>query len=118
MTQTLFKGNQRYATNSISGFVCRELARQAGINVQEFVVRQDCPCGTTIGPIISGNTGVRTIDVGVPSLSMHSIRETMGVADILNSRVLFEAFFEKFRELDDSFEQDTAICPPCTKAAN
>jgi aspartyl aminopeptidase len=57
--------NQRYATNSITGFFCRELARQANIGVQEFVVRNDCPCGTTIGPIISGNTGIRTIDVGV-----------------------------------------------------
>ena len=41
--------NQRYATNSISGFFCREIARKAGVGVQEFVVRQDCPCGTTIG---------------------------------------------------------------------
>ena len=69
----------------------------------------------TTGPIISGNTGIRTIDVGVPSLSMHSIRETIGVSDILNSRVLFENFFEHFRELDESFAQDTALCPPCTK---
>jgi len=93
--------NQRYATNSETGFVVRELARQAGISVQEFVVKNDCPCGMTIGPIIASKTGVRTVDVGVPSLSMHSIRETIGVADIMNSLVLKSTFFKKFRALDD-----------------
>lgn len=74
--------NQRYATNGVSGFIIREIARRAGLPpVQEFVVRQDCACGSTIGPIISANTGIRAIDMGCPQLSMHSIRETMGVAD-------------------------------------
>jgi aspartyl aminopeptidase len=38
--------NQRYATNGITGFVLRELGRIADVPVQEFVVRNDCPCGT------------------------------------------------------------------------
>ena len=50
-------GNQRYATNGITGFYVRELARRAGVPIQEFAVRNDCPCGSTIGPIISQNTG-------------------------------------------------------------
>ncbi|KAL7472335.1 hypothetical protein ACHAXS_012671 [Conticribra weissflogii] len=43
--------NQRYATNGVTGFVARELARKAeqSVALQEFVVRSDCPCGTTIG---------------------------------------------------------------------
>ena len=48
--------NQRYATNGESGFVVRELARVAGIGVQEFMVKNDCPCGSTIGPILSSKT--------------------------------------------------------------
>lgn len=94
--------NQRYATNLESGFMMREIARQGGVSVQEFVVKNDCPCGSTIGPIISSKTGIRCVDVGVPILSMHSIRETMGVADIMNSLVLFKTFFAKFRALDDA----------------
>jgi aspartyl aminopeptidase len=37
--------NQRYATNGVTGFVIRELGRIADVPVQEFVVRNDCPCG-------------------------------------------------------------------------
>jgi aspartyl aminopeptidase len=74
--------NQRYATNGITGVLMREVARRAGLPpVQEFMVRQDCGCGSTIGPLISATTGIRAIDMGCPQLSMHSIRETMGVCD-------------------------------------
>ena len=39
---------------------------------------------------------------GVPSLSMHSIRETVGVADIETNLALFMAFFTSFRQVDDA----------------
>lgn len=74
--------NQRYTTNSVTGFIIREIVRKAGIApVQEFVVRNDCPCGSTIGPIIASKTGIRTVDAGMPQLSMHSCREVMGIVD-------------------------------------
>jgi aspartyl aminopeptidase len=74
--------NQRYATNGVTGVLIREIARRASLPpVQEFMVRQDCGCGSTIGPLISASTGIRAIDMGCPQLSMHSIRETMGVCD-------------------------------------
>jgi len=92
--------NQRYATNAETGFLLRELARRAGAPLQEFVVRNDCPCGSTIGPIISSKVGIRTVDLGVPSLSMHSIRETMGVEDIESNIKLFTTFYKEFADLD------------------
>jgi len=98
--------NQRYATTSVTGFIIREIARRAGLPpVQEFIVRQDCGCGSTIGPLISTATGIRTIDMGCPQLSMHSIRETMGVCDLTNGLSLFKAFFQYFREVDSALEQ-------------
>eukprot|EP00908_Phaeocystis_cordata_P017577 Transcript_28932.p1 GENE.Transcript_28932~~Transcript_28932.p1 ORF type:complete len:519 (-),score=255.99 Transcript_28932:108-1664(-) len=104
--------NMRYATNGETGFFIRELGRRAGQGIQEFVVRNDCPCGSTIGPIISARTGLRTVDVGIPSWSMHSVRETVGVADIASCLVLFRAFFTSFAELDQqcSFK---SVCRPC-----
>lgn len=97
--------NQRYATNGITGFIVRELARVANITpLQEFVVRNDCPCGSTIGPTISAKTGIRTVDAGMPQLSMHSCREVMGVKDLMNGYDLFTAFFKYFRQIDDNLE--------------
>jgi aspartyl aminopeptidase len=96
--------NQRYATNSLTGFVVRELARKSNTPIQEFCVRNDCPCGSTIGPTISARTGIRVVDAGMPQLSMHSIREVMGVADLTNAVNLFKCFFNEFRAIDDSIE--------------
>ena len=81
----------------------RELARRAGQPFQEFVVRNDCPCGTTIGPIIAANTGLRTADIGIASLSMHSIRETIGIRDIPNNRIILRTFFGSYDELKAVF---------------
>ena len=73
---------------------------------QEFAVRNDCPCGTTVGPILSANTGVRTIDVGAPQLSMHSVREMCGVDDLFHYVRLFKAFFENFHKVDAQVRVD------------
>jgi aspartyl aminopeptidase len=96
--------NQRYATNCVSGFIAREIAAKAKVPVQEFGVRSDCPCGTTIGPMLSAATGIRTVDVGMPQLSMHSVREVMGVADLTHGLAFFQAFFTYFKEIDDKLE--------------
>mmetsp|Transcript_12362 Transcript_12362/g.20480 ORF Transcript_12362/g.20480 Transcript_12362/m.20480 type:complete len:470 (-) Transcript_12362:91-1500(-) len=96
--------NQRYTTNAVTGFFVRELAREAGLPVQEFVVRNDCPCGSTIGPIISSRTGIRTVDIGMPQLSMHSCREVMGIADLTHGYELFKTYFKNFRSVDDKLE--------------
>lgn len=98
--------NQRYATNGITGLIVREAARLAGLPpIQEFVLRNDCGCGSTIGPIISTATGIRAIDMGCPQLSMHSIRETMGVADLSHGLALFRSLYKNFRDIDESISQ-------------
>ncbi len=73
--------SQRYASNSETTGFFRMLAAAQEVPVQVFVVRNDMACGSTIGPITAGTTGVRTIDVGVPTFGMHSIRETAGTRD-------------------------------------
>ena len=68
--------NARYATNSPGIVLTEEVAREAGVPLQLFVVRNDSPCGSTIGPMLSSALGIRTVDMGNAQLSMHSIRET------------------------------------------
>ncbi len=73
--------NQRYASNSktISKFM--GVASKVGEPYQQFVTRSDMGCGSTIGPITATRLGIDTIDVGLPTLAMHSIRELAGSDD-------------------------------------
>jgi aspartyl aminopeptidase len=73
---------QRYATDGETGARFRALCRQAEVPVQDFVTRTDLACGSTIGPITAAQLGIATVDVGNPMLSMHSIREMCGAADV------------------------------------
>jgi len=73
--------NQRYASNSttISRFI--NVANTLNEPYQEFVTRSDMRCGSTIGPITATRLGIDTLDVGLPTLAMHSIRELCGSED-------------------------------------
>jgi len=73
--------NQRYASNSETAAIFRHLCKQADVPVQSFVVRSDMACGSTIGPITASEIGIKTLDVGVPTFAMHSIRELAGYWD-------------------------------------
>jgi aspartyl aminopeptidase len=73
---------QSYATDGESAARFIALCKEAGVSTQNFVVRTDLACGSTIGPITATRIGVKTVDVGNPMLSMHSIREMGGTADV------------------------------------
>jgi aspartyl aminopeptidase len=76
--------NQRYASNSktISKFM--NTASKLNLPLQNFVTRSDMGCGSTIGPITATRVGIDTIDVGLPTWGMHSIREVAGSDDAHN----------------------------------
>ncbi|KAF2132405.1 peptidase M18, aminopeptidase I [Dothidotthia symphoricarpi CBS 119687] len=110
--------NARYATNSPGIILLQEAARRAkkassslssakeGVPLQLFVVRNDSSCGSTIGPMLSAKMGARTLDLGNPQLSMHSIRETGGAHDVEHAVNLFDSFFENFEELEKTIVVD------------
>ena len=85
--------NQRYATNSVTSALAQHLAAQAEVPLQFFVTRSDMGCGSTIGPITSSQIGVKTLDIGVPTFAMHSVRELAGSEDAYMLSCLTRAFF-------------------------
>lgn len=88
-------GNQRYATSARGASHIRNVAESKDVPLQTFVSRNNMPCGSTIGPITATRLGIDAIDVGVPQLSMHSIREMCGAEDpghLLNLVQAFLAF--------------------------
>ncbi len=86
---------QRYATNSATRALFRMLAKEAGVPTQDFVVRSDMACGSTIGPLTATKLGVDTLDIGAPTLAMHSIRETTGSEDPLLLLKTIEHFLNR-----------------------
>lgn len=118
--------NNRYATNSPGMVLLQECARRAnassypttasgtkkqshGVPLQLFVVRNDSSCGSTIGPMLAAKLGARTLDLGNPQLSMHSIRETGGTFDVEHAINLFESFFVHYGELESKFLVDEGL---------
>lgn len=85
--------NQRYATDAPGAAFWARLCGQAGVPYQEFVSNNVMPCGSTIGPLTATRLGIRTVDVGVPLLSMHSARELCGVEDPFRLSRVTELFF-------------------------
>ncbi len=85
--------NQRYATTSETSSFFKLLCQQADIPVQSFVTRSDLGCGATIGPITASQLGVQTIDIGVPTFAMHSIRELAGSKDLGYLVSALQAFY-------------------------
>ncbi|MDQ7044947.1 MAG: M18 family aminopeptidase, partial [Sulfurimonas sp.] len=73
--------NQRYASNSTTISRFMNVAQSLGEPYQEFVTRSDMGCGSTIGPITATRLGIDTLDVGLPTFAMHSIRELCGSND-------------------------------------
>lgn len=86
--------NQRYASNSETSSVFMHLCELADVPVQSFVVRSDMACGSTIGPITASEIGVKTVDVGVPTFAMHSIRELAGRWDAYYLYRVLKQFFK------------------------
>ena len=62
-------------------------------------MKNDSPCGSTIGPLLASKAGIKTADIGGPMLGMHSIRETCGVIDLYYSKKLFASFFLNYSSL-------------------
>jgi len=73
--------NLRYATDAVGAGQFAVACEQAKVPLQRYMHRADLPCGSTVGPITAGRTGLTTVDVGAPQLAMHSARELMGAAD-------------------------------------
>lgn len=84
---------QSYASDAPSIAMVKAIAEGAGVPVQQAVNHADIAGGSTLGSIASTLLPMRTLDIGVPLLAMHSARETMGAADQAHLQKLLTAFY-------------------------
>lgn len=87
-----YNADQRYASSALSCAPVLQLMEKLGLKAQSFCCRSDMPCGSTVGPIFSHTTGIPTVDLGAPQLSMHSCREVMACKDHLDMTKLLTHF--------------------------
>ena len=87
--------NQRYATTAKSSIPVYAAADSAKVNIQHFSSKNTMPCGSTIGPITATRLGIETVDIGLPQLAMHSIREMCGSEDPISLYGLLKQYFAR-----------------------
>ena len=85
--------SQSYAGDGAAVAIVKALCQAAGVPYQQFVNRSDSPGGSTLGSILSAMLPMRTMDIGVPILAMHSARELMGADDQGYINELVKLFF-------------------------
>ena len=87
--------SQRYATSARSSIPVYAAAEKANVNLQHFSSKNTMPCGSTIGPITATRLGIETVDIGLPQLAMHSIREMCGSEDPISLYKLVKQYFAR-----------------------
>ncbi|OPL18538.1 MAG: hypothetical protein AVO35_04190 [Candidatus Aegiribacteria sp. MLS_C] len=92
---------ERYTSSDVTSAYFASCAADCGVGVQYFVSRNDMPCGSTIGPLTSTRTGMRSVDAGNPMLSMHSVREMSGLSDHSDMTAVLARHLGGEMEIDD-----------------
>ncbi|MDO4616595.1 MAG: M18 family aminopeptidase [Lachnospiraceae bacterium] len=76
-----YHANQKYTTDSITASMFRTICQEADVPVQTYTNRSDQAGGSTLGNISNAHLSIRSVDIGLPQLAMHSPYETAGADD-------------------------------------
>ena len=77
-----YNANQRYATDAVSSAIFKTVCEKANVAVQSFANRSDMVGGSTLGSIANTMVPIKTVDIGLAQLAMHSVYETAGAKDL------------------------------------
>ena len=89
-----WNANQKYATDGISNAIFSEIGKRCGAKIQSYYNRADLPGGSTLGSISNTKVSIKTVDIGLPQLALHSATETAGAFDVLEMVKILREFFE------------------------
>ena len=76
-----YNAKQRYTTDALSAALFLEICRRAGVPTQRYSNRADITGGWTLGHISLTHVSLKSVDVGLAQLAMHSCYETAGTKD-------------------------------------
>lgn len=90
-----YNGSQKYATDGYSGAVVKSYCKRGNIPVQTYANRSDIAGGSTLGNISTSQVSVKSADIGLAQLAMHSACETAGSKDIAYLEELTQIFLSE-----------------------
>ena len=76
-----YNANQKYCTDGVSAAIFKDICDKAQVPYQTFVNRSDMAGGSTLGNISNTQVPMKTVDIGLAQLAMHSVYETAGTKD-------------------------------------
>lgn len=76
-----YNANQKYCTDGVSAAIFKDICDRAEVPYQTFVNRSDMAGGSTLGNISNTQVPMKTVDIGLAQLAMHSVYETTGAKD-------------------------------------
>ena len=88
-----YNANQKYCTDAVSSSLVKVLCKRAEVPFQFYANRSDILGGSTLGNIANTHLSMKTADIGLAQLAMHSAMETAGKDDTLYLTKLLKEFF-------------------------
>ena len=88
-----YNASQRYTTDGVSAALFKKICQKENIPTQTFANRSDMAGGSTLGTIANTKVSIKTVDIGLAQLAMHSACETAGVKDVDHMINACRAFF-------------------------
>ena len=90
-----YNANQKYTSDALSASFVKEVAKAAGVPVQEYTNRSDLRGGSTLGNISNSELSLPSCDIGLAQLAMHSSNELMAKVDLDYMAAFSKAFYER-----------------------
>ncbi len=90
-----------YTTDAVSASVFKLVLEKSSVPYQEFYMRSDMPCGSTLGAISSMSVSIPSVEVGLAQLAMHAATETMAIEDYLRLVEALSAFYRTDIQMND-----------------
>lgn len=101
-----YNANQKYTTDAVTSAVFKAVCQKAGVPYQTYANRSDIPGGSTLGNISNSHVSVKTVDIGLAQLAMHSAYETAGVKDIDYMYNAIKCFYESDKYIVKYMQQE------------
>lgn len=90
----MIKHHVNYSTDGLSSALFKHIASLADVPVQDYYNNSAVSCGSTLGLVTSRTLGMKTCDIGLAQLAMHSACETVALCDVEHMKAALLTFFK------------------------